>query len=184
MPVFLVETGDGDPLSTSYADVSEADDYLSLTPSASSSLWTTLTVPEKEKFLMYSTRLLDQTVVFNGEPAVAGQKLRWPRYMACDCDNKEIDKTVIPDAIKAATIEIADFYSRYTTIVPYATVDDQAAIESIKVDVISIKWKKDIPAVSEQNKYPWYIENVLNCLGVIRFRGGMLHRGSRFKPVV
>ncbi len=182
MPVFLVENGSGSPLSTSYADVVYADEYLSLTPSASSSVWATLSVADRQKYLMYASRLMDQTLQYVGDKQVETSGLRWPRFLAYDCDGIEQDKTKVPDAIKDTAVEIADFYSRNTDIVAFDKTADEAGLESIKVDVIQIKWKKDV-VVSEENKYPWYVENVLQCLGVIRFRGGMLKRGSRFKPI-
>lgn len=104
--VFTVETGAGLSGANSYASLDEADDYL-IANIHVYPRWTALTDENKESLLAFASRVLDQRTTWLGEKAVAGSGLRWPRTGLTDRDGNDIPATVIPPAVKAATIEIA-----------------------------------------------------------------------------
>ncbi len=103
--VFTVEDGTGLPNANSYVTLLEADDYLSIKPN--SSAWEALDDVVREKYLMWATRLLDQRAKWAGTKAFQDSALAWPRLYVIDREGYPVAGDIVPDEVKAATIEIA-----------------------------------------------------------------------------
>jgi hypothetical protein len=104
--VFTVEDGTGLAGANSYASLDEADDYLTANIHVYTK-WAALTDENKESLLAFASRVLDQRTSWLGEKAVAASALRWPRTGCSDRDGNDIASTVVPSAVKSATIELA-----------------------------------------------------------------------------
>jgi hypothetical protein len=76
MPTLI--TTPGAENANSYATVAEADLYHS-EEVLYSSAWDSASTTQKEKSLIISTRILDDTVEWKGVPSSTGQSLLWPR---------------------------------------------------------------------------------------------------------
>lgn len=184
MPVFVVEDGTGLSNATSYVDTTYADDYLSIGPQTQNTEWAALTLGEKQTWLMFASRLIDQAVDWNGYKTVENSGLRWPREGACNCDGILIDKNTIPEEVKMSTVEVARYFVHNATLVPYSVVDDAVSLKKIRVAEITIEWKDGVPLASEINKFPYYISNIMGCLGTIVFTSYSGIKGSKFKPII
>lgn len=163
MATFTVEDGTGLTAATSYVSVAAADDYLSLKSNASE--WIDLSTGDKQKYLMWATRLLDQRAMFRGNKSVPTSGLRWPRIGVCDRDGISIEYDVIPTPIKAATIEIA-FHLVNTDVDPSTPISSSGEIERIKADVIEIEYTKGTQTATV-NYFPVGINDILMGLGAI-----------------
>lgn len=151
--VFTVETGTGTvATANSYVSVMEADDIITTNIHVSPS-WDMLTVPQKERLLVWASRYLDdhtnwkgcKTVPgvagytnFNGQviPAVPASPLRWPRTGVCDRDEVLIGPNVIPNQLKIATAEMA----RYLIEQDRTVERDTDGLERVKADVVEIEF--------------------------------------------
>lgn len=89
----------------SYINVADADAYFA--ERLHSDAWTASDTSTKEAALIQATRLIDNIYDWYGELADETQSLGWPRSGAYDCEGREIDATIIPDAIANATCELA-----------------------------------------------------------------------------
>lgn len=171
MVTFVVEDGSGVAFANSYVTLDEADDYLSI-KGASADAWIALTDEEKEEYLMWATRLLDQRADFEGHLTYTDplQTLRWPRsgVMGRDCISVEID--VIPNPIKAATIEIAWHLFSQQVDPSLGTSTGSGEIKRIKADVLEIEYQVsgDVDTVSP---FPKGINAILWPLGSLAITG-------------
>lgn len=99
------ETGAGLTNANSYADTSDGTSYheahLYATP------WTNASSTEREKALVWSTRLLDETVIWKGRATNETQALAWPRVAVVDREGFAVNQDEIPQAIIDATCELA-----------------------------------------------------------------------------
>jgi hypothetical protein len=106
MPTVVVETGAGLTNANSYCTVAEADVYHTthLYPRA----WDEATSDQKERAVIWATRLLDEQCKWRGERSSTAQALRWPRVnvLTQDGDNWESSST-IPTWLRDATAECA-----------------------------------------------------------------------------
>src|SRR5438045_2145977 len=85
MPLILVkEDGTGKVDANSYADATDGDAYHDGHLYASA--WTAATAPNKEKALVFATRLIDSQFQFNGWRSNDEQALQWPRDHCPDPD--------------------------------------------------------------------------------------------------
>lgn len=66
-----------------------------------------LTGSERERALIFSTRVLDEMMVWYGSKRTEEQALRWPRSGAHTQDGESIDYDTIPDLLEVATAELA-----------------------------------------------------------------------------
>lgn len=135
---FTVETGEIIPGANSYVSVQAADDYLSQNIHVATQ-WAALTQDVKEKLLSWASRYLDQRVEWNGRPISVDQPMRWPRVGVKNADKIEIPPNTIPPQLVAATCEMA----RHLIDEDRSAGRPQDALQSLKVDVISMVFKDD-----------------------------------------
>ncbi len=139
--------------SNSYLTVDEANAYFETR--LASSAWEES--DEQAKALMMATRVLDMMAQpykqyiagarpyyltrarWTGAPATTTQKLAWPRTGMFDANGNAIASTVIPQALKDATAELA-----MQLITADRTLDSEVAVQgitSLKVGSISMTFK-------------------------------------------
>jgi hypothetical protein len=106
----ITEDGNGKVDANSYASVADGDAYHDGHLYATA--WTEATLANKEKALVFSTRLIDAEYHFNGVKANEAQALQWPRE---DCRDPDADGwnggtvpgEIVPGAVLNATCEQA-----------------------------------------------------------------------------
>jgi hypothetical protein len=114
----IKEDGTGKVDANSYAAAADADAYFDGHLYATA--WTAASTANKEKALVFATRLIDSLMQFNGYRAHNQQALQWPRERCPDPDKGLItisilvpflgtfvDPDVVPKAISDATCEMA-----------------------------------------------------------------------------
>jgi hypothetical protein len=105
----IKEDGTGLPEANSYASLAEGDAYfaghLYATP------WTGASTANREKALMFATRLVDSQFQFRGARTHEDQGLQWPRSRCPDPDGDAstpfMRQDKVPKAIVEATCEMA-----------------------------------------------------------------------------
>ena len=165
MPAFVVEDGTGLTNATSYVSVADADDYLTVKPDAVIADWVALTSGQKQDYLMWATRLLDQRGTFQGQKTVEESALRWPRAWVYDRDSLLLPDDEIPEQIEAATVEIA-FNLLDQSVDPSSPGSGSSGgIKSLKADVVEIEYFEGGSA--SNNAFPKGINDILAPLGSI-----------------
>jgi hypothetical protein len=114
----IKEDGTGKVDSNSYASAADGDAYYDGHLYASA--WTAATTANKERALVFATRLIDSQVQFNGWRAHDEQALQWPREGCPDPDRglavavvlrlragNFVDSDIVPKSILNATCEMA-----------------------------------------------------------------------------
>lgn len=160
---FIIEDGTCREDATSYASVDEADDYLIINKYAYEK-WVALNSTQKEHLLAWASRYLDQHTRWVGKRKNPRSGLRWPRSSAVDKDGNLIADTVIPLALKEATIEMAK-----SLLDADRSADiDQNGIKRIRIDVIEVFFDDNyhLPTV------PAHINQILSGLGKIQGKSG------------
>jgi len=114
----IKEDGTGKVDANSYADAADGDAYHEGHLYANA--WTAATTANKEKALVFATRLIDSQFQFNGWRSNDEQALQWPRDHCPDPDRglsiaivlrlrgaNFVDFDVVPKAVVDATCEMA-----------------------------------------------------------------------------
>lgn len=114
----IKEDGTGRVDANSYAAVSDGDAYFDGHLYATA--WTAASTTNKEKALVFATRLIDSQFQFNGWRAHDSQALQWPRERCPDVDKSLItisvlvpflgtyvDADLVPTAVVNAACEMA-----------------------------------------------------------------------------
>jgi len=115
--VLIKEDGTGLTNANSYASAADGDAYHDGHLYAAA--WTGATNDDKEKALVFATRLIDSQFQFNGWRAHDEQALQWPRERCQDPDKglpitvlllasgSYVDSSVVPKGVVDATCEMA-----------------------------------------------------------------------------
>src|SRR6185436_2161636 len=113
----IKEDGTGKVDANSYANVADGDAYFDGHLYATA--WTAASTGNKEKALVFATRLIDSQFQFNGWKAHDEQSLQWPRERCQDPDKglpitflllssgTYVESNVVPKAVLDATCELA-----------------------------------------------------------------------------
>jgi len=108
MPLTLIkETGVGLADANSYASAADGDAYHDGHLYATA--WTAATLANKEKALVFATRMIDSQYQFNGVKAHDTQALQWPREACLDPDAPDgwATSDAVPTCVCNATCELA-----------------------------------------------------------------------------
>ena len=151
----VVEDGTGISNANSYVSVAEADDIL--VTNIHNTNWFTLTSPDKEKLLVWATRLLNSKAVWYGKKTYTTSALPWPRTSVKTKDNDLIGYNVIPHQLKEATAEMA----RYLVEVDRTKEQERDGVTRLSVDVIDIRFDQNYRLPS----LPTLIWEILSELG-------------------
>uniref|UniRef100_A0A6M3LG78 Putative tail protein n=1 Tax=viral metagenome TaxID=1070528 RepID=A0A6M3LG78_9ZZZZ len=103
--VMTVEYGDGSATANSYCALATADDYHDSRLHVAD--WSSAVTATKEAALVWSTRLMDDLLAWNGWKYTETQALEWPRDGVYDKSGYEIDVDEIPTFLQNATAEFA-----------------------------------------------------------------------------
>lgn len=156
--VFTVEDGTNVAGANSYVSLAYAEDYFAV--DVASATWEALSDDQKEFYLAWATRVLDQKTEWRGYINADSQSLRWPRKGVTDRDYRAIDVDEIPNAVKAATCELA----KWLITNDPTTGQDTDYLKRIKVDVIEIEYQDG----ATQSSYPSIINAIINGIGYFR----------------
>lgn len=147
----------GDPTADSYVTVNEADTYFFGTRATT---WGAQNTSAKEALLKEATRLLDRFFDWSGD-LIQGttQSLRWPREGAYDEDARLIDSTIIPKAVKEATIEWA-----YAIMSSGGFDVSTNSLDVVKVGPIRLEFKDGV----DQSSFPKMVIDILSTVGSLK----------------
>lgn len=152
----IVEDGSGHADANSYASVTQADAYFATRPR--STLWSPLTTEQKAQFLVHATRILDSSVLWDGEKYVETQALAFPRYP------DDLESSEVPGAIIIALYELA-YALVGTDLTGGATT---AAFNKVKVGPIEVQ--TDTPAAPAI--IPRFVRDLVAPWGTAKGAGG------------
>jgi len=155
MPDLVAETGTGSSSANSYATIDEGDIYHEAHLYATD--WTGASDDDKEKALIWASRLLDEQVNWSGGRYSQNQGLRWPRIGVYDADGWVIDSDEIPQAVKDAACE----YGRLLIASNLTATEDTVGFRKLKVDVIEIEMDK----YDRKPTMPLSVWNIVKHLG-------------------
>lgn len=154
---FVVEDGTGLPTATSYVSVSEADDIVAT--NLHDSVWSSLTVEQKQNTLIWASRLLDERVDWEGNKAVQAGSLRWPRTGVQDRDGFMVPSNTVPVPVATAATELARHLAAEDPTVPA----EEEGIEELGVDVVKIKFDTN----HVRTTFPSRISHILSGYGIV-----------------
>lgn len=102
----IKEDGTGRSDANAYANVADGDAYYDGHLYASA--WTAATLANKEKALVFASRLIDAQFQFDGGKVKETQALQWPREGCLDPDaGSPVASNVVPKPVIQATCEMA-----------------------------------------------------------------------------
>ena len=100
-----VETGAGIANANSFASILTIDAYVLTNPHDST--WTALTDAQKNGYAVWSCRVLNEQILWDGWIVDSDQALPLPRSGMVDREGYTIDNNVIPDEVVNAQCELA-----------------------------------------------------------------------------
>jgi len=152
----------------SYTTADEADIYFE--KRLHTSVWDNADPDDKDKALMWATRLLDEMVKWKGLQVDSYNELRWPRYGVFNQDDEELSSLDIPQFLKDATAEFAmHLLAADRTL---ETNRDLTGFKSVQVDVIKIEMNTGAGGSANASK-PIMPKSVWS---IIKFYGSMYGR--------
>lgn len=134
--VFIVETGAGLSVATSYVEVEDAN----VVAEESAKLrdgWLGLDEDAKKRALVYATRTLDASMVWFGKRASKTQALAWPRAQVEDQEGDELPSDFVPKAVRDATAMLA----MATLAADPLLHETSKRISSVKADSLSVSFR-------------------------------------------
>jgi hypothetical protein len=137
--VLIKEDGTGKVDSNAYASAADGDAYFDGHLYATA--WTAATLANKEKALVFATRLIDAEYQFYGTQLKPEQALQWPRENCPNRDASEgeiLPSNAVPKAVSQATCEMA----RELLILDRTAAPPGEGISSTWTDVSGTKYSK------------------------------------------
>ena len=142
---FVVETGTGNPLATSYVSVAEADTFLDRIPDSYKTVWIEADTFQKQQVLVWATQLFDDYVYFpnitqkyNNTRISRTQALHFPRAGLSDYDGWAIDQRSVPVFVKRATTQMA-----FELLKADRVVEPTRGLVSASVGPLSVQFSED-----------------------------------------
>lgn len=100
-----LDSNPNSPTFNCYVSLASADTYM--TERLHTEVWDDAEDSNKEAALIWSTKLLDLSFVWNGGKRSITQNLGWPRYGTYDGDGYYLNSDQIPKQLRIATVEYA-----------------------------------------------------------------------------
>jgi hypothetical protein len=165
MPSVIVATPKG-LTSNSYVTLAEGDAYFD--DRLYSSTWSTATAEDRIRALLWSAKILDTRIVWNGYKSDFDQSMQWPRGGVYEVGNdEEFDPLIVPDFLKWAQCEQA-----ITLLSNSALMNDPEyrGISSLSISgAVSLSFdKSDAPEV-----LPRSVRDLCRHYGIIEEAGSM-----------
>jgi len=101
----VLNTIAADPEANAYCSLEEAEALMQGHPF--STRWDAATADMRRRALVLATRLLDDSMTWDGDPTTYEQKLQWPRMGCVTRTGDELADDSIPEAVREATVELA-----------------------------------------------------------------------------
>ena len=144
----------GGASANSYVTLAGADAYFETVPD--SSTWTAKTTDQKNRALISATRWID-VLSFYGARCSETQALKWPRE-DYTVDGIELACTLIPEAIKTATYELARALANDTNAIT-GTTGTTGIPDEVELGELRVKYNKTSQTSGVVNNvfdvYPW-----------------------------
>lgn len=158
---------DNDPFSSSansYVSLAEMLTYVTerVPDAAVLTAWNALSTPQKSMYVVNATRSIDSISEWIGSKYSRDQKLDWPRYDAW-VDGYMLDVTIVPDAVKEATYEMAIWSMQNAGLV---AVSQNYGFDSIKVGPINIDFNESAGGSKDQY-FPDVVAMILEDLASV-----------------
>ena len=145
MAITLIATA-GSATANTYSTLAEAETYFE--GRLYTTNWDADTDPDKNKALVWATRLLDQLMEWDGSYMTSTQALRWPRGGVTTPDGVWLNSDVIPDFLQQATAEFAAcLLDENRTSDPDTLGFQEMAISSLELKIDKSDRKSVIPTV-------------------------------------
>lgn len=154
----VVETGNASETANSNVSLANADSYHA--NHLYTSAWTQATDSDKEKSLIWATRLLDEQIDWTGFKRERAQALQWPRNGVIDRAGYLIDSDMMPQTLKDATAEMA----RFLLASDRTAEDDTIGFKRIKAGSVEIEIDKSDREARKQ-VIPKHIFAMLHPIG-------------------
>ena len=161
MADLIVETGAVVTGANSYSTADEADVYFE--QRLHTSTWDDASIDDKEKALMWATRLLDEQVMWYGSPVTDNQPLRFPRDGLYTLEGDEVGSTTIPSFLKNAVSEFAIHLLAEDRTVE--TNRDLTGLRRVKIDTIEIETDPGQMNVSSKPVIPPSVWSIIQPYG-------------------
>lgn len=146
----------------SYCSRAEADTYHEA--HLYGSAWSSATDPNKDKALVWATRLLDEQIDWSGYAHSNEQALRWPRDGVLDRDGRlYLAETTIPTFLKNATAELARHL-----LVGDRTQERSFGIQEVTADTVSVTFDKH----DEKPFLPPSVASLIGPYGMVQGHSG------------
>ena len=156
-----LDTSVGTLTANSYVTVMEADEYHSTR--LHNEQWTAAEESDKERALLWATRMLDNGVKFAGRRygLYEEQSLQWPRYRAFDSNGYYIENDIVPKQVKDAQCELAWLLLQSDRTSP-STGAATSSLSSLSVGPISLGFN---PSADTIDVIPPSVIDLLQGLG-------------------
>lgn len=144
MPTSALVTTAGSPTANAYISRAEADQYHEDRPAVGTT-WSSATTDNKDKAILWATRLLDDSFCWYGTVHVDTQRLLWPRAGLLKKNTwGALDHETIPEEIKFATAEFA----RQLLVADRAGDSDveTQGIKSLKAGSVALEFRDNVVA--------------------------------------
>ena len=164
MPATIDATLSG-AAANSYVTLASANTYFETVPD--STTWTNKTDDQKNRALISATRWIDG-LSFYGDRCTTTQALKWPRE-DYTVDGIDLACTLIPDAIKTATYELARALANDTDAIT-GTTGTTGIYDEVELGDLRVKYNKTSQTSGVINNvfdvYPW-LQSYLGpyCMG-------------------
>lgn len=138
----VVETGAGISGANSYASIATITEYVLSNPHDAT--WADLTDAQKNGYAVFSCRVLNEQVMWDGWQSDADQSLDLPRSGMADRNGNSIDSDEIPTEVQDAQCELA----RLLAVTDRTADSDMAGLKELSVGSIKlVADKSDRPTV-------------------------------------
>ena len=154
-----VSTLDDNPLSPNfnvYCSLDRANQFMC--DRLHTEAWDAASDEDKNKALLYATRLLDHQFVWRGTPVNFDQPRDWPRYAVLDEDGYYIKHDSLPKYLVEATAELAFALIKNDRL----TFDepDTIGVESVKLGSLAVKFE-NADQINQRHLIPDFISDIL-----------------------
>lgn len=158
---FEVETGAGSPSSNSYVGLDEAETVAEENLRHRES-WALMDDEERQRALVYATRILDASYIWNGKRAGKDQALAWPRVEVLDQEGDELPSDALPRSLRSATV----FMAIHSIGNDPLSIESKRRLSSVSADGLKASFREDsfgVPTI-----VPDFVRYLLIGIGTAR----------------
>ena len=142
MPTATLVATVGGASSNTYATLAEAEQYYLNRWVGTSTVWSGESDANKNKALLFSAKLLDNLILWQGTVVDDTQSMLWPRYGLSFRNGYQIDSTTVPQDMKDAQSELARQLLVDVTRTDDSDVETQGITE-LKAGSVTLRFSED-----------------------------------------